>query len=88
MDRARSALCGPRWYILVSRGALALECPEAGKDVSLPKPNYQFEKRRRELDKKKKDEEKKQKKLERARAEAANPGGQAEPAPDGEPEST
>lgn len=55
----------------MARGGSGLPVPTARKDVALPKPNYQFEKRRRELDKKKKDEEKKQRKLERARAEAA-----------------
>ena len=36
----------------------------------MPKPNYQFEKRRRELDKKAKKEEKRRKKLKSGRASA------------------
>jgi hypothetical protein len=41
----------------------------------LPKPNYQHDKRQRELEKKKKKEEKKQRKLttEKPEADAANP---------------
>jgi hypothetical protein len=36
------------------------------EDGSLAKPNYQFEKRRKELDKKKKKEEKRQRKVEKS----------------------
>jgi len=48
----------------------------------LAKPNYEFEKRRRELEKKKKMEEKRQRKLEKAHAgDAAPEGASAEAAP-------
>jgi hypothetical protein len=40
----------------------------------LAKPNYEFEKRRRELEKKKKMEEKRQRKLEKAHVGDAQPG--------------
>ncbi|MCU0787301.1 MAG: hypothetical protein MUC91_03795 [Verrucomicrobia bacterium] len=39
----------------------------------MPKPNYQFEKRRRELDKKAKKEEKRRKKLKSDRSSAPTP---------------
>ncbi len=45
----------------------------------MPKPNYEFQKRQKELEKKRKKEEKKQRKLERAATEAG-PG--EAPAPD------
>jgi len=45
----------------------------------LAKPNYEFQKRQKELEKKRKKEEKKQRKLERAAPEAGTEG---EPAPD------
>jgi hypothetical protein len=49
---------------------------------TLAKPNYEFEKRRRELEKKKKMEEKRQRKLEKAHAgDAAPEGASAETAP-------
>jgi hypothetical protein len=41
----------------------------------MPKPNYQFEKRKRDMDKKAKQEEKKRRKLEQA---TAKPPGTAE----------
>jgi hypothetical protein len=48
----------------------------------LAKPNYEFEKRRRELEKKKKMEEKRQRKLEKAHAgDAAPEGASGDPAP-------
>lgn len=45
----------------------------------MAKPNYEFEKRRRELEKKKKMEEKRQRKLEKRGDAAADP---SEPQPD------
>ena len=49
----------------------------------MQKPNYQFEKRRKELDKKAKKEEKRRQKLEAARSPAA--GNAAEPQSPAEP---
>jgi Skp family chaperone for outer membrane proteins len=49
----------------------------------LAKPNFEFQKRQKELEKKRKKEEKKQKKLDRAAAESQAPDAGATP-----PEST
>ena len=43
------------------------------EDAHLAKPNFEFQKRQKELEKKRKKEEKKQKKLDRAAAEAPAP---------------
>jgi hypothetical protein len=48
----------------------------------MPKPNYQFEKRRRDLEKKAKKEEKKRRKAEAAAPSAVN--GEATPSPGAE----
>ncbi|HWH49199.1 MAG TPA: hypothetical protein VN664_15460 [Burkholderiales bacterium] len=50
----------------------------------MPKPNYQFEKRQKELAKKKKQEEKRLRKTEKT--EPAPPDSGATPAPDGKTE--
>jgi hypothetical protein len=47
----------------------------------MPKPNYQFEKRKRDMDKKAKKEEKRLKKLQGESAPATPEGESAEPGP-------
>ena len=43
------------------------------EDAHLAKPNFEFQKRQKELEKKRKKEEKKQKKLDRAAAQSSSP---------------
>jgi len=47
--------------------------PSTHEDPHLAKPNFEFQKRQKELEKKRKKEEKKQKKLDRAAAESSSP---------------
>ena len=65
-------------------GALAvyseLQLPISGKDDKLAKPNYQYEKRQKDLAKKKKQEEKRLRKLEKNTVPAVDNPDQA-PAP-------
>lgn len=58
MTAALLARCGRKWLTLSARSQL-----ETGKDRQLPKPNYAFAKRQRDLAKKQKKEEKRQRKL-------------------------
>jgi len=64
-------------------------CENAGitdrpETVNLAKPNYAFEKRRRELEQKRKKEEKLQKKLANKLAKAGEGAEEAAPAPEGQ----
>jgi hypothetical protein len=67
------------------RGVRArIEAPNNRKETTnLAKPNYAFEKRKRELEQKRKKEEKLQKKMQNKQAKAGD-GAESAPAPEGD----
>ena len=58
---------------LARQNCKAFNPPYTAETIHMAKPNYQFEKRRKELEKKRKKEEKKQAKLEAKESGAKDP---------------